>query len=432
MSIGERKQSIFNTIGALSSLHDENEIKRLKKTYSSIKTKSNDEIAFLLDILKQVVGGALLKQMIGGLLTDFFTKVETEMRTPLKKQFIQGNSNSPIPSSFTDGIRVPLKNIDPYSKFKIKTGTVADTLKFNAVPDFDTKVREAVLSQVPNIPYHNLLITFDQSTQSLIFKPDLSSATIGEWFANYIDTVSLINKQEVVTNVLDAIFGTITKSEDKSIDQILNELKAQQALNNLIDGNNDPLDLTRLANDANNIKNGTAEYDMGCGYIYSSSTTEFFSGATVNITTSTDPIFVGDTFESFITQDASNKSIIDDNASSVRDNFFTKIINMIKGKIINALVLSPQIIALRSISSTLSSGVTSTSDNILSEIDNSKQFIKCIAPVFISMMVDYIYVIVVSELSKLLTPIITKLVKEKTNQVKRIIRSLIPTKIIKI
>jgi hypothetical protein len=48
------------------------------------------------------------------------------------------------------------------------------------------------------------------------------------------------------------------------------------------------------------------------------------------------------------------------------------------------------------------------------------------------MMVDYILAIVVSELSKLLSPIIQKLVKEKTNQVKRIIQSLIPTKLVKI
>jgi hypothetical protein len=437
MSISERKQSIFATIGSLSSLHDEKEITKLKSTYKSVKTKSNDEIAFLLDVLKQVVGGALLKEMIGGLLTDFFTKVESEMKEPLKKQFTQGNSGDQIPASFKNGIQVPIKSIDSQSKFKIKSGTISEDLKFNnVIPDFDTKVRSAYLNQVPQ-EYCGLSMSFDQVTQSLTFKPTTATEnfSIGKWFSDYIDAAAIINKKEVVTNILDAIFGTMAKTEDKSIDQIINELKLQETINNMLDDDNNPLNLNDIIDAANALKNGTVEYNLGCGYIYNSLTPEFFSGATTTISSSNDPTLVGNAVESCITngENPDTIAIIDENSAAARDGYFARIINMIKEKIINALVMSPQIVTLRAIMGTLTSGnQPSPSTTILEEVGDAKQFIKCLAPVFVNMMVDYILAIVVSELSKLLSPIIQKLVKEKTNQVKRIIQSLIPTKLVKI
>jgi hypothetical protein len=358
------------------------------------------------------------------------------MKEPLKKQFTQGNSGDQIPLSFKSGIQVPIKSIDPQSKFKIKSGTISDDLKFNnTIPDFDTKVKSAFLNQVPQ-EYCGLSINFDQTTQTVILKPTAATEnnSIGKWFSDYIDSASIINKKVVVTNILDTIFGTMAKAENKSIDQIISELKLQETINNMLDDNNDPVNLNNINDAANALKNGTIEYNMGCGYIYNSLTPEFFSGTTMTIANSNDPTLVGDAIESCINngENPVATAIVDENSAAARDSYFARIINTIKEAIINALVMSPQIIALRTIMRNLTSGVTKIYDDMISEVGNAKQFIIYIAPVFVNMMVEYILAIVISELSKLLSPIIQKLVKEKTDQVKRIIQSLIPTKLVKI
>jgi len=426
MSIIEKKKGIFSTIGALTSLRNEGSNTNLTNSVKSINTKANDSMAFLLDILKTVVGGEVLKILVGNLLTDFLDKIELKMKPVITKQFIQSNSEVELPNAFKNGISFNIKKIDAYGKFKIKANSISNDLKFGVVPDFDNKLSEAIRNNGTEILYNGMKIKFEQATQLVTIKPEIGNLKIGEWFSNYVEGMKFYNKKEVVSNVLDAIFGTLSKSEGKSVNQILEELRIQHEVDNIVNNGTALFDLTKNTDLANNIKNGRTEYNMGCGYVYSElSEATISSVANAICLIDADANTASDALLECINPD--NNEVIDTNIDSIKDNFFTRIINLIKEKVINAMILSPQILALKIIFDAITTGEDETV-NIVNKVKDSRQFIKCIADMFVSMLCEYIFILVIAELRNLVLPIAEKIIKEKVNQTKRIIRSLIPVK----
>jgi hypothetical protein len=432
MSVYQDKLNIFSKLGALTTLQDQASNKNLTKSFSTITAKSNDSVTFLLDVLKTIVGSESLKVMVGGLLTTFFSGVENQMKSSLKNQFVQQNSSSPLPSSFTNGYEIPLSSIDAYGKFKIPAGSVSDGLKFNAVPDFDVAVKNSILNSGSSQTYGAMSMQFNDITQKIKFSPSAGSSglNIGNWFTNYVEQSSFINKSEAVTKILDSIFGTMTKSEAKSINQVIDELAIQEALDNAINGTNNTLDLATANNIANNIISGSTEYNMGCGYIYSQVTEADFANTVNDILNTNDPTTVANILTNSVLNNTNNSTannnIINNNASSINDNFFTHIINALKNELIKSFVLSPQIMALKNILKVVTTGETAVAAKATDYIAEAKTFIQCMSKEIVSMLSQYIYAIVLSELTKILTPIIEKLIKEKATQIKSIIKSLIP------
>jgi hypothetical protein len=324
------------------------------------------------------------------------------------------------------------KKIDVYKKFKIPSGSVSDTLKFNTIPDFDTIVKNSILNPGSSQSYGIISVQFDDITQKITLSPTVGSTSlnIGDFFSQYIDQSSFVNKKEVVTKVLDSIFGTMTKSELKSINQVIEELKFQQALDNVINNTSDSIDLGTANNIANNIVSGSTEYNMSCGYIYSQIKEDDFANTVNGIVATNDPNTVGNILENTVLNNSNNSSAnnntINNNASSIKDNFFTEIIKKLKNELIKSFVLSPQIIALKNILNAITTGNMSAPNTTTDYINESKNYIQCISKEMINMLSKYIYEIVLSELSKLLLPIIEKLIKEKTTQIKAILKSLIP------
>ena len=436
MSAYENKKAIFSKLGALTTLRDGDKSKpTINSLTSSINTKSNDSVTFLLDVLKTVVGSEALKVMAGGLLTNFFGGVESQMKTTLKNQFIQENSHSPLPTSFTNGFEIPLDKMDAYKKFKIPAGSVSDGLKFNNTSDFDVTIKNAILNPGSAQNYGNMSMSFNDTTQKMTFSPTAGSQTLntGDWFTQYIDQSSFVNKKEVVTKVLDSIFGTMTKSELKSINQVIEELKIQHALDNVLNNTSDSIDLAKANNVANNLVSGSTEYNMSCGYIYSQVTEKDFADTVNGINNTNDPNTVGNILQNSVLNNTNNSNAnnntINDNASSVKDNFFTQIIKTIKDELIKSFVLSPQIMALKNILKVITTGYGAIATTITDYITEAKLFIQCISKELINMISKYIYDTLLTELTKLLTPIINTLIKEKTTQIKSIIKSLIPKRI---
>src|ERR1035437_9266810 len=231
---------------------------------------------FLLDVLKVVVGSEALKQLTGELFTNFIAGVEPQMKSSLTKQTVQYNAGDSLPTGFkTTGINVPVKDIDVYAKLKTDPASAhGDLLYDNTKPNFDSKARQAIQNAGTDTTYNNMIIKYNSSTDSFNFKPTVasSSGTIGDWMGGYIKDTVIVDKKEFLTNTMNAVYGSVTANQNKTVEQVYQELQINKLLEQLIDDDNDSFEISQndydaLLQKAQALVDGVVYYDMGCGMI---------------------------------------------------------------------------------------------------------------------------------------------------------------------
>ena len=139
MAILDQKKSVFTTIGAYKSLEDAGIPPNLTNSFLSINNKK-DIVPFLLDVLAVVVGTDALQELIGKIFTDFIPKIEPNLKAGIKKQNTQSNSDSLLPSGFTqNGYDVPLKSLDVNGKLKTPPSSTAGSMLYSSsgIKNFD-------------------------------------------------------------------------------------------------------------------------------------------------------------------------------------------------------------------------------------------------------------------------------------------------------
>jgi len=432
MALTDDKKNVFTTIGAYTSLMQAKTPPEGNNTFSSINN-SNEVVPFLIDILKIVVGTTALQQLTGELLTNFITTVEPDMKAGVKKQTIQQNSNEPLPGYFkTNGINVPVKNIDTNGKLKTNPNSETGNLLYdNSKPNFDNTAYQAIQNAGTDTTYNNLVINYNSSTDSFNFKPNLatnSNPTIGDWTSSFIDNTTIVNKKEFMTNVTNSFYGTVTTNQNKSVNEVYNELLLKKLLEQLIAGNDSfvisPEDYDALLRQAQDLVNGTVNYNLGCGSMPANFQLNDMTTLINNISNSVDPHYVGNQLNNTINNSVSDPSINDENKETIKDNFFHRLIEIITLMLATAATTSPQIRTLLAITSAFqNNGVVKIGDP-KSDLANFKIYLNCIIKIAMKLINKFIYDLVVVFLIALISPVIKKILKEKINQYIGIIRSL--------
>ena len=441
MSLSDDKKSIFTTIGSYTSVIQATDIPDTTNLFPSVNNK-NDIVPLLLDILKVVVGSDALQELTGTLFTKFIDKIEPDLKKALKNQVTQYNSNDNLPTYFTSGggVRVKVKSIDMSGKFKTNPSSQGGQLIYDTDPthiSFDTSVYNTIKNGSGD--FGVLHMTHDAVTDELIFKANVTPDTpnIGTWLNKHIDNLTIVDKKEFTTNVMNMIYGTVSKTQNRTVNDTHQELVVNQLLQQLISNDDDdfeisPADNAALLARAEEMINGIVNYDMGCGVIASSLS---LSGLTALINSisgttgqATDPNYVGNQINATINQSTSNPAVTNANKETIKDGFFQKLINLITLTLSKALTTNPQIRAILAIVSAFQNQGTPKISQPKDDLKNFKTLIKCNVAAIIKLIVAFIYPFVVKYLIKLLKPLISKIIKEKTNQYSNLIKSLTPVK----
>lgn len=436
MSIRDDKRSIFTTIGAFTSFMQGIQLPEPQDAFTSINDTKNDIVAFLMDVIKSIVGTEGLKEVVGKLFTDLTDTVEPQIRNALKNQFTQFNAGDAIPAAFTNGVRVRAPQIDINLTLKSSGNpSVDDLLRDNTTTSFNTKAYEAIVNAGTDVVYNNLVVNYDSVTDEFIFKPNpavaAQNATIGDWMGNYIDNTVIINKKEFLTQVMNSVYGTITANQNKTVEQIYEELQVVKLLEKLIDGD-DSLELTQedfdeLLQKAKALADGVVYYDMGCGLVGATLSLDDFTDFINQVSGMTDSHTAGNAAEA-----TADKSVDEEtyaaNKETIRDGFFQRLIKAFQLALAQLVSTSPQIRALQAIMGKVQDGVV----NFTKAVDDLKKwkvYIKCMINEIIKIIVKYIFDISVGYLKEWLTPIVKKFAQEKIIQYTDILRSLIPIKV---
>jgi hypothetical protein len=436
MGLIDDKKNVFTTIGAYTSFIERSKNQKNDKSnlFPSINNKK-DVVPYLLDILKVVVGSDALKQLTGELFTKFVDNVEPQIKETLKKQMIQHNSGSPLPTNFkNNGVTVPVKNIDIFGKFKSNPNSDAGNLLYGTLDTFDTKAYQAITLNGTPVTYNNMSITYHSSSDSFNIKPTVASSTqtIGEWLGNYIDDTVIINKKEFLTNVMNAVYGSVTANQGKTLQQVYDELQVSKMLDQLFE-DNDSFEISQddydiLLQQAQALVDGVVYYDMGCGIIGAELPMDDMTSLINQISGSTDPYLVSNAVEATIAQSTANiQETQQENKETIKDGFFQRIIKMVQQILAQLMTSSPQVRALQAIISGFESadGITPKIGDPKQDMKKFKIFLKCMINDLMRMINQFIFELIVAFLLAMLTPIVRRIIQEKINQYVGILKSLI-------
>lgn len=430
MSLADQKRNIFTTIGSYNSLMEQGDNVLQTDLFPSINNK-DDIVPFLLDVLKTVAGTEAIKEAIGGMFGKLVGEVEPKLKTVLKKQFIQSNSEELIPSSFmTNGIIVPVKNIDIGGKFKINPNSTEGSLIYGATTNtFNSTVYDAILNAGDFEGFNNLQLKYIESTDYLQIKPSGATPTIGAFFTTFIDGTELINKKELVSSIMDNFYGTLAKNQNKTVEQTYEELLVETQLQQVLNDDDSfivaPEDFDELLKKARELAAGEVNYDLGCGLMAASLDFDNFNNLVSSISGSTDPFFIGNELGATIEEStAATEDVTTENRDTIKDGFFQRIINIFTVKMLESVTTAPQIRTLFGMMSSLQNNGTVLLTNASEDMKNFKTSIKCMANEIMKLVAEFIFALAISYLIKLLKPVITRIIKEKINQYSGIITSL--------
>lgn len=426
MSRTDDKRKIFSKIGSFSSMNEINNLSNNTDSFSSVNNKE-DSVTFLLDILKTTAGSVAINEAVGGMMGSVLDDSEPKIKESLKKQFNQPNSGKNLPNDFiSNGVNLSAEDIDVGGKLKTpKNSEVGDLLYGNNENDFDSALRDAIVNEGTEVDCNNMKILFDSNSENFTIKPNNDSDNCGDFVNNFIDNTQIFNKDEIVTNVMDDIFGTISNEIGKTEDEIYNELQYNQLLKQLVNGddsmnlNQDVLD--ELFYKAKNKSKGVTVLDFGCGKM---DVTLPLSGLTTlvnnlsNVDEHNNIEQLSNTFDSVFNDENSR-----DNRETINDGIIKLIIDGLTVKMIEKVVISPQIRTLMGVVSTFDGNEPQIGD-VKEDMKKWKKFIICMKKEIMIIIGALLFALVVKFLIKLLKPTMKRVIEEKMNNFKSTINSL--------
>lgn len=413
------KRGVFSSIQAMSS--DSGKIPKTRDTYSSVNN-TKESIPFLLDSLKAVAGSEALKVLIGNLLVKVIAEAEPKLKTVLKKQFSQSNSNESFP---TTEVEIDAKTMDKSGKLRVAPD---DTAKGGNIlygtpseNNGDYKIHESIRLEGTEVNCNNTTVKYDSNTDSFKIKPVVTAGvtTIGGFFTKYIDDTQLINKDEIVGNTMDKLFGTMSKSQGKTKEQVLDELVVEKMMEQVLADDDSfeisPQDYAKLQEQAEQISQGIITHDMGCGVISAELSMDSLQDMMSVISTSTDPLAVGNAVEAALDSSNGGSETSEENKQTIKDSFFEKMINTLTTKLLESVTTAPQVRMLMGLSSSFENNGEVKLSSAKDDIKQWKICIKCMAKEIITIIAAFIFALVIRYLIKLIKPEIKNRIKEKIN-----------------
>lgn len=428
MSIVGDKKNVFTTLGALSSTKDIVKKSNSVNSLSSVNNKK-EVMPFLLDVLSSMVGAAGIALVVGKMLSETIDTIEPKLKESLKKQFIGINSNKLISqTSFGFGVNVNVNKVDLYGKLKQSpSGNIGELLYGTNPNSFDHKAFESISTNGNEVTVaNNTTLTYDSSSDSFTAKPVNSSMTVGDFTNNYIDSLILIDKKQFTANVLNSLFGTLTSNTNKSVDSILNELLIDETLNKyLSDSTSKTLtdsEISKLQQDAENLKDGLAYVDVGCGLLPNSVTLESLSGCVETISNTTNSLTVIGALNDLVDSGFNNSSSANKNDETIKDGFNRKLVNVIQTNTLKSTTTSISIKTLQAIVDDINNKAQNSSN--VDQTNANGDMIQCMSKTVLNNLNKVIFDGVKKEVKAIMIPVTKKIAKEKINQYLGLMKSL--------
>lgn len=417
--------SVFNSMGKKVNVAEEN------NTLPSINNK-NEPIPFMLDVLTVMVGSQVLERVTGQVMTDFVRTAEPSLKSSLIKQNTTFNSDQNLTSGFVSGYSVPVKDLDIHGKLKTDPSSQTGGLLYgDGSSNIDRAMYNAINAPGTDVGVNNITLNYNKITDEMTIKPQSGSQSIGNFVSNYVNGLKVVDEKVFTSRVIDTIFGTASKKQNKTINSVILEQKVNLLINKI---SNDESNLDFTQQELSEIEKsaiekmaGVSKVDVGCSIIDSNVSVDDLENLIASNTGSTDPVKIGQNFGGLI-NDSFGKNpeqVNPVNKNAIRDGFFKRIIDTIKLMLIEAVTTAPQIRILLVIVKGMKNGDVIGITNPLDDIKKQKNVIKCLSDSAKVSLNEFIFNLLKAELIKLLVPVTKIILQEKLKAFINIIKSLV-------
>jgi hypothetical protein len=437
MGLIDDKKSIITQLGVFTSIGKRVELPESNNTLPSLNNK-NEPIPFMLDMLTVMVGSQALQKTTGEVMTNFVRKSEPQLKTSLTKQSTTHNSDQQLTSGFISGYDLPMQNVDIHGKLKTDpSSSTGNVIYGDNANNFDKSIYNALQNPGTEVTHGSgngaVKLAYDKTTDKIKVKPVNTSQTIGSFTTSFIGGMTILNEKEFTSRVVDAIFGTVSAAQKKNLTQLRKEEMFNKTLEK-ISNDEESIDLTeddlyQLDLTAQNKLTGKAKVDVGCSIIDSDVSIDDLKNLIAGNTGTTDPVAIGRNFGNLIENSfGKNPTQVNPvNKNAIRDGFFKRLIDTIKGIIAEAVTATPQIRILLAIVAGLKNGddISSALGNPVDDLKNQKNLVKCLTDSATSSLNEFIFNLVKAELIKLIIPVATLILQEKIKAFINILKSLV-------
>jgi hypothetical protein len=278
-------------------------------------------------------------------------------------------------------------------------------------------------------------LTYNDVLDTVTVKPVNGTQNIGDFTNDYIDSLTIIDQKGFISKFMDLIFGTITSNENKTLEQTIEEEKIYATIQKIIDGDEDITisenELSKIQELSKNKLDGLEYYDVGCGYVPNNITLDNLYGLITGTTGSSDPLTVGNAYVNALFSGFTNPTgstvplaVATENASTIKDNFFKRLINAIVNILVESVTSPPQIRALLGMFSGFKNNDIPKLGKPVDDLQANQNLVTCLSNSTRSTLNEFLFNLVKKELIKLIIPVSKIILKEKINQYLAIIQSL--------
>lgn len=259
MSIINDKKKVFGNISALRTLTEGLPDLNTTSSFPSINNEGNS-IMFLSDLIKSLIGYKALEETVTETLTYSLNSIESEVKKALKtelKSIVSCSVNPSLPSfikSSSDGIKIQVKKFDFTNLMFVNPTTDAGKILYTDIKpnliestDFNTFLYQTIQNDGSTESWGNntigndiLSFTFKSkdvsginpnNTLTIKSSQNYDNKTLNDLNNDFIDSISLFNTENLLSNIVDMVFGTVSSNVKKTIKQ----LESEAQVNNIVD-----------------------------------------------------------------------------------------------------------------------------------------------------------------------------------------------------
>ena len=252
MSILSDKEKVFGNISALRTLTDDFPQLKINNSFPSVNSSANPQ-QFLIDLVLSLTGFEELRDTLIDILTYASETIEVAIKDALKVELKSLTSCGVDPTlplwlqSAGDGIEIKVSKIDFFNVFKVDPETQAGGLMYEDVPaglgstDFNTFLYYTIQNEGPPAQSWNDILDFEFNqnasvpfnTLTIKANPDYDIKTLTELNNDFIDSISLFPSTQLITKLIDGLFGSV--SVDISVNKTESQLEMEEQINNVIE-----------------------------------------------------------------------------------------------------------------------------------------------------------------------------------------------------
>lgn len=419
MSLLNDKRNIFDTISSIKSM----EYSKSPKSNSLYSTNNKKEpLLFLIDLLSVLVGVNGLINFSSKLIMSIYNDVDKTTRDNLLNKSINYYSDRTInETNLKNGFTVNVEEIDLFGKLKINPNSLEGEKIYdiNSGNDyyFDYSLYN-IINGIGGNSIGNTEFAYNSNNDTIFIKPLNINQNVHEYIEEFLGSNNG-TKNTFVNSVLAKMFGVGGGYKNKTTNQIIEELSIEIKLNNYVNEGTTNLSSTNnndIEHLSESLNKGVRKVNWGCGYFESNIELEDLDELS-NIINNGNETEVTNSLLNLFDKSTNNN----ENRKQTSKNDFGRsmIINM-NNELLKQYVLSPKYMVYKKIIQVLNDVDDDNIDNLIK--DDS---VLCVSNTVNNKINEELFKLVKKELTLLIKPFAKTIMKEKSNQLLGILKSLI-------